>query len=111
MPLDDKRKGKPDKPSRFGRLIKPNHASVCRDLGFTLTLGDDAAWLRFGIVLVARLTPAERARLAWSVLVTLTDRQIEGVAEAALVLAETEEDPVFGHAWREAVEEYRRVRR
>lgn len=67
-----------------GRLIKSRHAKVARMLGDTLTLGNEAAWQGFSFVACARLTKAERERLAFASLQTLEPDQAGLIAEKVI---------------------------
>ncbi|SNS50981.1 hypothetical protein SAMN05421763_10227 [[Luteovulum] sphaeroides subsp. megalophilum] len=60
------------------------HKRACRMLGFTLTVGDDpGAWVALATVLFARLTPQERAALAFAALSTIEPDARESVFSAA----------------------------
>jgi hypothetical protein len=52
-------------------------------LTYTLTLGDREAWRGMTKVLVARLSPLERAELARAALLSLEDRELALTLEAA----------------------------
>jgi len=71
------------KPS-FSTLMKPAHLKTVRALGYTLTLGDQAAWWGMVPILMARLTVEERACLAFMALKSLDDETGHMTAEAAL---------------------------
>lgn len=55
----------------LSKLMKPGHLQVVRSLGYALTLGNYAAWAGYSVVLAARLTPTERAALAFMALKSL----------------------------------------
>jgi hypothetical protein len=57
---------------------------VARTVGYSLLLADADAWHGLTIVLTARLTPEQRATMAWSVLQSLTPDQVIEVAETVL---------------------------
>ena len=58
-------------------------------MGYTLTLGGYDAWEIFSLVAMARMTPEERAALAWAALRSLdTPEQAELVAESVLKFAD-----------------------
>jgi hypothetical protein len=63
---------------------KTRHKRAIKALGFVLTLGTSEAWNGLIIVLMARLKPEERAKLAYASLVTLDDEQAYKIANAAL---------------------------
>ena len=87
-----KTKSEPDtrrKPSLLSKHIKPDHKRMSRMIGYTLTLGDADAWAGFVAVATARMTPEERAALAFPALRSLdTPEQAELVAEAVLKFAD-----------------------
>jgi len=103
------------KPAKgFGRLVRPAHAAVARDLGFALTLGNSRDWVGFATVCASRLTLAERGGLAWAAMLTLPADILRQVAEAAAeaaVAAEGEADPFDTDHWRDGVAEHRASRR
>ncbi len=49
-------------------FARPAHKAVAKAVGFALTLNDEAAWRGLTIVLLARLSEAERAALAFACL-------------------------------------------
>ena len=57
---------------------------VARMVGYSLLLGDTEAWHRLTVVLSARLTPEQRAAIAWAALRSLTPGQVAAVAETVL---------------------------
>ncbi|WP_147419670.1 hypothetical protein [Sulfitobacter guttiformis] len=63
---------------------KDRHKRAAKALGFVLTLGTSEAWSGLIIVLLARLKPEERAKLAYASLMTLEDDQAYQIANAAL---------------------------
>lgn len=84
------------KPS-FSNLMKPAHLKAVRALGYTLTLGDQAAWWGLVPVLMARLTVEERAALAFMALKSLDRDDATMTAEAALCAgAGQPQAPLFG---------------
>ncbi|KPN62097.1 hypothetical protein AKJ29_07375 [Aliiroseovarius crassostreae] len=65
--------------------MKPEHKRMSRMMGYTLTLGGYDAWEGFSLVAMARMTPEERAALAWAAMRSLdTPEQAELVAESVL---------------------------
>jgi hypothetical protein len=69
--------------------MKPEHKRMSRIMGYTLTLGDADAWAVFSALAMARMTPEERAALAWAALRSLdTPEQAELVAESVLKFAD-----------------------
>ena len=67
-----------DQEEQAAELPRPRHIRAARMLGYTLTLGTQDAWWGMVPVLMARLTPQERASLAFMALKSL------GAADAAL---------------------------
>jgi hypothetical protein len=67
--------------SKYG---KDGHKRVAKMLGYSLTLGDAAAWHGFTIVLLARLTEPERAALAFATLNSLNHNNAYKTASVAL---------------------------
>ncbi|QCP86512.1 hypothetical protein EYE35_12720 [Cereibacter sphaeroides] len=60
------------------------HKRACRMLGYVLTVGDDpGAWVYLATVLFVRLTPRERAALAYAALSTIEPDAREAVFSAA----------------------------
>lgn len=72
------------KKASYSAYMKPAHLKAVRALGYTLTLGDPAAWWDLSSILAGRLTLSERAALAFMVLKALDDEAAQMVAEAAL---------------------------
>ncbi len=68
----------------FAAFIKPVHKRASRMLGYALTLGSEAAWRQFCFVINVRLSPAERAALAFAALSSLDEDHAQQTAEAAL---------------------------
>ena len=64
--------------------IPDAYKRVARMVGYSLLLTDADAWHGLTVVLTARLTPKERAAMAWSVLRSLTPEQVVAVAETVL---------------------------
>lgn len=67
--------------SKYGKV---DHKRAAKMLGYTLALGDEAAWHGFTIVLLARLTERERAALAFAVLNSLDHNNAYKTASVAL---------------------------
>jgi hypothetical protein len=67
--------------SLFG---KPAHKKMARALGYALNIGTSAAWHSLTIVLLARLTTAERAGLAYAALKSLEEDQAYKTASVAI---------------------------
>ncbi len=63
---------------------KDSHKRVAKGLGFALTLGTESAWHGLTILLMARLTEAERAALAFATLTSLSENHAYMTASAAL---------------------------
>lgn len=70
--------------STLSRYIKPEHKRMSRMLGYCLTLGTEQAWRGFSMVAAVRLTPEERAALAFAALQALQEDHAELAATAAL---------------------------
>ncbi|WP_340250880.1 hypothetical protein [Sulfitobacter pontiacus] len=66
------------------RFMPPRIKSVSRSLGYCLLLDDLDAWLGVATVLKARLSPSERAALAYVALRAMHPHDAESVAVAAL---------------------------
>ena len=62
----------------------PAHKSVARSIGYALTLGAEADWWTFSVILAARLTRTERAALAYATLTALDVQDAYDTAQAAL---------------------------
>lgn len=67
----------------MAQLAKKEHVRAARMLGYTLTLGDYAAWAGFITFLMIRLTRQERAALAFAALRSLPTDDRKAAAEAA----------------------------
>jgi len=63
---------------------KDRHKKVAKGLGFALTLGTESAWHGLTIILMARLSEAERASLAFASLNSLSENHAYMTASAAL---------------------------
>ncbi|PCJ08756.1 MAG: hypothetical protein COB16_06590 [Rhodobacteraceae bacterium] len=63
---------------------KDSHKRAAKSLGFALTLGTESAWHSLTIILMARLTEAERAQLAFATLNSLSENHAYMTASAAL---------------------------
>ncbi|WIY23738.1 hypothetical protein [Parasedimentitalea psychrophila] len=63
---------------------KDRHKKTAKGLGFALTLGTESAWHSLTITLMARLTEAERAALAFATLNSLSESHAYMTASAAL---------------------------
>lgn len=66
------------------RVMPPRIKRVSRSLGYCLLLDDLDAWLSLSTILQARLSPPERAALAYVALKALAPHDAESVAVAAL---------------------------
>jgi hypothetical protein len=60
------------------------HKRIAKAVGFALTIGTTAAWHGLTILLIARLTEAERAGLAFSALRSLDEDNAYSVASLAI---------------------------
>lgn len=93
------------KPSQnaMSKWAKPAHKSVARAVGYALTLGDEAAWQGLIIILVSRLSEAERAAFAFSTLSSLPDDHAIATVKAVLGVdleghgAGMPQAPLFSH--------------
>ena len=65
-------------------FAKNNHKRIAKVLGFALTLGTESACHGVTIILMARLTDAERASLAFATLNSLSEKHAYMTASAAL---------------------------
>lgn len=63
---------------------KETHIRLSKAIGFALTLGTSKAWEGLSLILVARLSKAERAALAYSALISLDDETAYRTASVAL---------------------------
>jgi hypothetical protein len=70
--------------STMSRHANPAHKKAARSLGYALTLGDEAAWSGFTIVVLSGLTLKERAALAFSTLQSMAPEEAAMTATAAL---------------------------
>ncbi len=70
--------------STLARSMPPRIKRVSRSLGYCLLLDDLDAWLRLPAILQTRLSPPERAALAYVALKALAPHDAESVAVAAL---------------------------
>ena len=75
----------PKSPSNAMSLYaKDGHKSIVTAISFALTLGTAKAWEGLSLILMARLTKAERAALAYSALISLDDDTAYRTASVAL---------------------------
>ena len=72
------------KRTSFSKLMKPQHLSATRMLGYVLTLETPDAWWSLAQVLATRLTVQERGSLAFMALMSLERDDALMTAEAAL---------------------------
>lgn len=63
---------------------KEAHTRLAKAIGFALAIGTSKAWEGLSLVLVARLTKAERAALAYAALISLDDDTAYRTASVAL---------------------------
>lgn len=70
--------------SAMSKWGKPGHKSIAKSLGYALTVGTEAAWRGFTIILLARLTEHERAALAFATLNSLDHNNAYMTASVAL---------------------------
>jgi len=70
--------------SAMSLYAKDRHKKAAKGLGFALTLGTESAWHSLTIILMARLTEAERAALAFATLNSLSENHAYMTASAAL---------------------------
>ena len=63
---------------------KDGHKRIAKAVGFALTIGSTAAWHALTILLIARLTEAERAGLAYSAMRSLDEDNAYAVASLAI---------------------------
>lgn len=63
---------------------KDGHKRIAKAVGFALTIGTTAAWHGLTILLIARLSEAERAGLAFSALRSLDEGNAYSVASLAI---------------------------
>lgn len=68
----------------MSRFAKDRHKRVARCIGFVLTLATPQAWLDLSVILVARLSKAERAGLAYAALKSLEEDDAYDVASLAV---------------------------
>lgn len=69
----------------LSKYMPDAYKRVARTVGYSLLLTDADAWHGLTVVLTARLTPQERAAMAWAVLRSLTPEQVVDVAQAVLL--------------------------
>jgi hypothetical protein len=72
------------KRSAMSRFAKDGHKRVARCLGYALTLATPQAWLDLSLILMARLSNAERAGLAYAALISLNPDDAHDVASLAI---------------------------
>ncbi|MEP4039214.1 hypothetical protein [Pseudophaeobacter sp.] len=70
---------------------KDSHKRIAKAVGFALTIGTSAAWHELTVLLMFRLTEAERAGLAYAALSSLSEDNAYDVAILALFGAVTAE--------------------
>lgn len=68
----------------MSRFAKDGHKRVARCLGYALTLATPQAWLDLSLILMARLSKAERAGLAYAALISLNPDDAHDVASLAI---------------------------
>jgi len=83
----------------LSKYMPDAYKRVARIIGYTLLLGGDADnWHGLTVVLTARLTPQERAAMAWAVLRSLTPDQVVDVAQTVLPKGSSAPiAPLFNH--------------
>jgi hypothetical protein len=69
----------------MSRFALDRHKAMARTIGYALTIGDESGWQAFAAVAEARLTPQERAALAYAALMSLSPDHAWMVADAAIV--------------------------
>lgn len=67
---------------------KPDHKRMSKALGYALTLDNDEGWEGFTLLACARLTEAERAVLAWAVLMAMEPDNVVAVAKNVIGAAD-----------------------
>ena len=92
----------PKQRSTLAKYMPARIKSVSRALGYCLLLDDTDAWLSLPLILVARLSPTERAALAYVGLKALPPNEAHLTASAALggaftPFAEQPIAPLFNH--------------
>ncbi|WIY23672.1 hypothetical protein [Parasedimentitalea psychrophila] len=70
--------------SAMSLYAKDRHKKVAKGLGFALTLGTESAWHGLTVILIARLSEAERVSLAFVTLNSLSEKHAYMTASAAL---------------------------
>lgn len=65
-------------------FLSERHERTARSIGFALGLGSSQGWEGLGLILVARLTKAERAALAYAALISLDEETAYLTASVAL---------------------------
>ena len=83
-------------PESFPDYFAPAHALMCRMLGYCLTLETPDAWKGFSFVASLRLTPNERAALAFAALNSLEPDEAEMTAAAVVGSAGAPLPPFLG---------------
>lgn len=68
----------------LSKYMPDAYKCVARTVGYSLLLTGADAWHSLTVVLAARLTPQERAAMAWAVLRSLTPEQVVAVADTVL---------------------------
>ena len=68
----------------MSEFAKDRHKRIAKNLGCVLTMGTESAWHELTIILMARLTEAERASLAFATLNSLSEDHAYMTASAAL---------------------------
>jgi hypothetical protein len=63
---------------------KDQHTRIAKAIGYALTLGTSKAWEGLSLILMARLSKAERAALAYSALISLDEDTAYRTASVAL---------------------------
>ncbi len=74
----------PQNPNAMSLYAKRAHKAVARAIGYALTLGDASSWDKLTLLLILRLSDAERAALAYSSLRSLSAEHAALVVEAAI---------------------------
>jgi hypothetical protein len=69
--------------SAMSLFAKDGHKRACKMLGYALTLNDPAIWGDTAAIFALRLSPPERAALAYTALRTLEPEAREAVFDAA----------------------------
>ncbi len=82
------------RPANFSDFAKPEHKSLSRTLGYSLTLGTVEAWSTFAFVASARLSPMERGSIAAAALKSMP-LDLATMAAAAVIGAAGDPLPAF----------------